>query len=67
MTEFRIETLRRLTTLTGLPPAHVWDARVIDQAGAVVWACDHGHTTSDAAVACAAAQLARLEDRRSPR
>ncbi len=56
----QVEVLRRLTTITGDNPLGVWDARVVDGRGRVLWACDHGHASAAEAVACATARMASL-------
>ncbi len=56
----KVEILRRLTTISGTHPRAVWDARVVDHRGHVLWACDHGHGSAGNAVACANEHLARL-------
>lgn len=56
----KVEILRRLTTIHGENPAAVWDARVVDERSRVLWACDHGHPTAAAAIACATEVMAGL-------
>lgn len=63
-----VEILRRLTTITGDNPRAVWDCRVVDDLGRVLWACDHGHGSGFAAEGCGSEQMVALEagDRPAP-
>lgn len=56
-----VEILRRLTSISGAHLRAVWDARVVDTHGRVVWACDHGHGSAANAVLCANEHIAALQ------
>jgi hypothetical protein len=56
-----VEILRRLTTISGQHPRAVWDARVVDTRGHVLWACDHGHGSAANAVICATDHMETLQ------